>query len=62
MLAAIALTTDRSMHPGRSQAKAAEQGSRSLPKRTRPQFGGASRMCKTAWLGRPHYRSPDPKV
>ena len=48
MLAAIALTTDRSMHPGRSQEKATDQESGSIVQRTGPQTGGAFRKRKTA--------------
>ena len=48
MLAATALTTDRSMHPGRSQTKVVEKIGRSSVQDTKPRFGGASRMRKTA--------------
>ncbi|MFN4129341.1 MAG: hypothetical protein ACK4GC_05945, partial [Paracoccaceae bacterium] len=45
--AAKALTTDRSMRLGRSQAKAAEKESGPIVQRTKPQVSGISRTCKT---------------
>jgi len=59
MLAATALTTDRSMHPGWSQKKAAVIAGRPRKNRcSKPHPSGRTRMHKTAWLGRHRYRSP----
>ncbi len=48
------------MHPGRSQAKADKQASRSVAPGARPLFDDAFRMRKTAGLKRPRYRRPEP--